>query len=681
MWLWVRGAWVVVCLSWVVAGSAWGQGLVDTTEGSVQGVQDPVTQVWEFRGLPYAAPPTGELRFARPQSSELRGGTLLADTFAPACPQIVSALQTECGGGAPAGSFGGDEDCLALNVFTPVDSWPPLPDRPVMFFIHGGAFTAGCAGSSDVALPDSGDVVLVTIQYRLGALGFAGTEEMAAEDPEGSAGNWGILDMVRALEWVQQNIAAFGGDPDNVTIFGESAGGVAICALLASPLTEGLFERGIIESGNCQIGRPLSTTPGSPIDGTTEVQVGAELAEVLGCTTPGPDRLDCLRAASPEEILTAGEQLDTNSATLDGHVLEERPLIVFQQQGARGHEVMVGSNRDEYTVFVNLDGDRVAAITADYEQAVRDELGDALAEAFLPLYPAPADSSQNVATYNLLMGELSFNCPTLDVAEALAPNGSDTYVYHFTQQPFNPVPFLVDLGSFHALELFYVFGRLENLSSLFFFPAAADYTLSDQMQNAWTSFATTGVPATRPAWPAYDPNAPEHYEFNAALMNPVLSVYRGGRCELLREAILSLDSDRDFVGNEDDNCPQLANSAQLDADGDGVGDLCDNCPVTPNPDQADSGGVGSLFQRDFFGRLPDGIGDACQCGDVTNDGQVNFFDARRIRFQRWLPLAAPEKCDVFGSWNRCNNWDAYAIMRALFERGPGVQQICPAAQP
>ena len=422
-------------------------GLVKTTEGPVQGTLDASTGVWEFKGIPYAAPPVGDRRFARPGKPARHKDTLLAGSFPSACPQIISQLQTVCGDGVPAGEKAGDEDCLALNVFTPVPAWPPAPTLPVMIFIHGGSFVTGCTAeplTNGVSLSVNENVVFVSIQYRLGLLGFLATEELSDEDSDGSAGNAAILDMIQAIKWVKRNIKRFGGDPKNITVFGESAGGVGVCALLASPLTEGLFQRAIIESGNCQSAIPLRTTPGSPIDGGTAVQRGESVAESLGCTTPGPDRLACLRGVTPSEILDVQSTISGNfgltgfSPTIDGHVLEERPILIFEEEGTGGREVIVGSNADEMSIFT-LDADLINAVIADYDQAVRDVLGDPLADLLLPFYPGPGGGF-NVLVYRRLLGDLIFNCPTLNVANALSRAGDDAYVYHLTHRPFSPIP-------------------------------------------------------------------------------------------------------------------------------------------------------------------------------------------------------------------------------------------------
>lgn len=692
----MRRGLLTLVLCGFAAGSASAQdGLIETTEGPVQGVFDAASGVWEFRGIPYAAPPTGERRFRRPEDPSAHAEVRLADIDPPGCPQPPASLGASCS--PDAGEHVGSEDCLALNVASAAQVWPPEPTRPVLVFIHGGGFTSGCVSSEltdGSVLAARGDAVVVSIQYRLGLLGFLATEGLADDDPDGSAGNWAIHDQLAALRWVRANAAAFGGDPHNVTVFGESAGGVSVCVLLASPLSDGLFERGIIQSGNCQTGTPLRTTPGSPIDGQTAVDQGQALAEAAGCPEWAGDQNQCLREAPVEALMAAQATLEAGlgggfNAALDGVVLEERPLIAFESGAADGRSVIVGSNRDEMTVFNNFDAATVAAVNTDYEAAVRDRLGDALAELLLPIYPAPADPADNLSAYNLLFGELSFNCPSVDAARSLRRGGSSSYLYHFIQVPKTAISIVADLGVFHALDLWFVFGHTDLLTSVFIEPRPGDAALSGRMMDAWLGFAADDVPATTPAWPEFTSDPVTGYAFFQSFFPPVFSGYRGGRCEALDEVWALADSDRDFVGEDVDNCPGVPNSAQLDHDFDGVGDACDNCPWTANPDQADDGGLASLPAGDRFGDLSDGRGNACQCGDVNDDGRTNLLDAGAIfRSTTWKHrgsgLATPEKCNVTGSPYRkraCNFRDGLAILHDVLFRPGRVEDVCAPALP
>jgi para-nitrobenzyl esterase len=566
-------------------------GLVATTAGPVQGVFDAAARVWAFRGIPYAAPPTGERRFARPDPAAPRSGTLLADTFPEACPQVAGALSGACSDGAAEGTIVGSEDCLALNVLTPAREWPASATRPVMVYIHGGAFEGGCERREETALAAKGDVVLVRIQYRLGLLGFLATEAMAAADPNGSAGNWGVLDMIQALRWVRANIAGFGGDPGNVTVFGESAGGVGVCALLASRLADDLFERAIIQSGHCQIARPLRTTKGSAIDEITQVDIGAAIAAELGCRGTGSAGLACLRSLPSEAIVAiqpelAGLGLGSLQATIDGYVLDEHPLSVLAARGIGDRELVIGSNRDEYSAVAVLDESLAQSIREDYESAVRAGLAGLgqvfrplpladLAAELLALYPDPIDPDARIESYSALFGELYGNCPVLDAAARVAGHGGEAFVYHFARRVPNQLPMLAALGAFHSMDLFYVFGNLAGLEALLFEPGPEDDALSDRMIEAWSGFARTGVPATAPPWPAWKAAAPAYFEWDADAADPVRALYRDGRCPPLRALLDSVDRDVDLVPDGADGCARVANASQLDRDRDGRGDRCD----------------------------------------------------------------------------------------------------------
>ena len=235
--------------------------LVQTDKGRVEGFEDE--GVFSYRGIPFAAPPVGELRWKPPVPAQAWADTLVAVDKPTQCPQVLSAVLT---GGFSLPGFEPGEDCLFVNVDTPVTG----SNLPVMVWIHGGAFTLGEAlqvdgGTSGDRIARTQNVVVVGLHYRLGQLGFLAHSALSAEDPNGASGNYGLLDQRAALEWVRDNIEAFGGDPNNVTIFGESAGAFSICSHLASPLSTGLFHRAILQSGNCQ--RPWSTLSAAEAQG------------------------------------------------------------------------------------------------------------------------------------------------------------------------------------------------------------------------------------------------------------------------------------------------------------------------------------------------------------------------------------------------------------------------------
>jgi len=314
---------------------------VETREGPVTGKEDAEYASCEWRGIPFASAPIGDLRWKRPVPPEARTGVLEAVSNGPSC------LQPDMGPVVGA-SEALSEDCLYLNVFSPEKSG----NFPVMFWIHGGGFTMG-EGSNDMydgsRLASEQDVVVVSINYRLGALGFFSLPELAQEDPDGSTGNYGLMDQVRALEWVRDNIEAFGGDPDNVTIFGQSAGGMSVCMLIASPPAGGLFHRAIPMSGR-----------GCVIQTKTEDLYGKsrDVASGLGCK--GADTVECLRKLPAEKIVPGGLLRSAGGGSLfaapvvDGYVLPDDPAKMMEEGNYNQVPVMVGSTKDEVRMFTSF---------------------------------------------------------------------------------------------------------------------------------------------------------------------------------------------------------------------------------------------------------------------------------------------------------------------------------------
>src|SRR5690349_6433505 len=296
--------------------------------GPVAGVVTPA--MLEFLGIPYAEAPVGDLRWAPPEPHAPWTTPLDASTFGSPCPQTPSAF------GIPSST----EDCLFLNVYVPHRKTVPERDlkrkRPVMVWIHGGAFQVGSAGNYDpTKLVTAGDVIVVSINYRLGALGFLAHPALSAESPAGISGNYGILDQQLALRWVQDNIAGFGGDPKRVTIFGESAGGISVHTQLASPLAAGLFRRAIVQSGAVFAQPTLQAAEA----------LGQHSADALGCSD---QTAACLRALSVDDVLANQPSgLQTTSPVIDGVVLPLPLRDAFQNGAFNRVPVMQGSNHDE----------------------------------------------------------------------------------------------------------------------------------------------------------------------------------------------------------------------------------------------------------------------------------------------------------------------------------------------
>src|SRR5689334_10774695 len=463
--------------------------IVETRDGPVRGrvERDPEGRpVQVFRGVPYAAPPVGPRRFAAPAPVTPWREPFDADRFGPSAPQPT--------GGALAGLVPGmtvadqDEDCLTLNVWTP-GTPAPAAARPVMVWFHGGAFTIG--GSSlptydGVRLACEGDVVLVSCNYRLGALGFASVD----------APNCGLLDQLAALEWVQANAAAFGGDPGNVTVFGESAGAGCILHLLAAPAARGRFRRAIAQSGATN----LTLQPDAA------AEVAAALAQHLGLSR---DDLDALRAAPVADVLAAQDATAASVfATVgmmpfhpvaDGGVVASPPVDAVAAGDADEVELLIGTTRDEMRLFFGvdtaLDRDRLA-------RRLERLVGAADVPRVLAAYEASAEPGRDGpgAPWADLMTDAEMTRPAVAIADAHASRGAPTYAYLFTW-PAAPGP--VELGACHAIDLPFTFGTLDREGwSEFVADAGAAEALSARVRAAWCGFARDGDPG----WPRYEPS-------------------------------------------------------------------------------------------------------------------------------------------------------------------------------
>ncbi|MDI6875046.1 carboxylesterase/lipase family protein [Candidatus Solincola sp.] len=445
--------------------------------------------VRSFLGIPYAAPPVGELRWKEPQPVEPWVEVRPCLDYGPSCPQPRSDWTGQLDVGETS------EDCLYLNVWTPART---QQDRlPVMVWIHGGAFQTG-SGSLPIydgtGLASRG-VVVVTINYRLGPLGFLAHPLLSEESPHGVSGNYGLLDQVAALEWVQRNIAAFGGDPGKVTVFGESAGGMSILYLMTSPLAEGLFQRAIVESGPLmELGLPAGGTP------TLEEaeRQGSEISRKLRCAD-AEDELAALRSVEPEKLMEAvsSDNPFTGPINLgpnvDGYLLPGSPLEAFSSGEVAQVPLLTGINADEGTIFAP------DIPPEQYRLMVSFLYGD-LAPEILARYPGNTPEQVKPALSRLIT-ELGFAATARFTAESMSTLGTPSYLYHFTRIPTDPR--VQGLGSFHGLEIMYVFGTLDEMQMIGL--DDADFHLSEAMMTYWTSFAATGDPnaADLLEWPSY----------------------------------------------------------------------------------------------------------------------------------------------------------------------------------
>lgn len=453
--------------------------------GAVVGVQGP-DGLTVFKGIPYASPPVRDLRWQPPQGVLPWAGDLPADRFAPMCLQQLRAKNSIFYTGEEASS----EDCLYLNVWSTAK---PADRQPVMVFIYGGGWTVGSGSMplySGEHLARKG-VVVVTFNYRLGGLGFFAHPELTAEG-KGTSGNYGLMDMIAALKWVKANIAQFGGDPGSVTLYGQSAGSVAISLLQTSPLASGLFHRVIGQSGGYAIAGPLPTRAEAE-------QAGVTAAEKI-------------KAKSLRELRTFGGDTIMSVVTnprpiLDGAVLPQQPSDVYGAGKQLAMPLLIGSNADEGTAYPVVA--TAAAFTDDANKRYGVEAG-----RLLSLYPAKNDAEAAISSY-ALMRDRTFAAPMRRWAmqEArIAP----VFMYHFSRvHPFvEGLGYLqqtpaTSFGAYHGSEMAYAYGTLDVFNR---FGKTREWTeedrkYADTMMGYWTSFAKKGDPnaAGLPAWPPYKP--------------------------------------------------------------------------------------------------------------------------------------------------------------------------------
>jgi para-nitrobenzyl esterase len=475
---------------------------VATDRGLVRGVERGATTA--FFGIPYAAAPTGELRFRPPVEHACWDGVRPAEAFGAKCIQ------------APIGRVSGDEDCLFLNVWAPALGGSER--RPVLFWIHGGAEVAGSADEDTGPLSYDGrelaereGVVVVTTNYRLGALGWLAHPALSAESELTASGNYGLLDLIQALEWVQRNIAAFGGDPARVMMFGESAGGINTFELIASPLAAGLFSSAIVESG-------VATE--TPIE--RRMIRGIDVGESLGCGGGADaDTASCLRSAPARDlaVLSPAEPFDaidpatsgdmTFGPAVDGWVLPRPPLEIIAAGEHNRVPIVIGSNGAEYDFFVAL---TVVAGCTDYAARMRRHFGDALAEEVIAEYPC-TDPLRARDVYSDALGDLFFTCEARRIARA-ADAGQDQSVYRYWFTHRRRLGSLAALRAAHSFEIPFVFRSLGTIED----PATpAELALSETIQGYWSRHAAAGDPngAGAPVWEPYHATRDDAIELRA----------------------------------------------------------------------------------------------------------------------------------------------------------------------
>jgi len=460
----------------------------------VRGVSDE--GVLAFRGIPFAR--AG--RFEAPLPPQPWEDVFDASTFGPIAPQTPGAQFV-------AADLPQSEDCLSLNVWTTATGGSPS-GRPVLVWIHGGGFTSGSTASplyDGAALARRGDVVIVSVNYRLGALGFLGHPDLAG--PDGLCSNWGLLDNIAALRWVAANIGGFGGDADNVTIFGESAGGGLVALLCASPLASGLFHKAIVQSG-APAAIPLESA----------ARVASDLVAAAGVADVAALRelpLDALLTAQASVIAAAGGRLAV-VPVIDGLVLPEAPLAALAGGAAAGVPMLIGTNVDEWKLWApgdphsrDLDDDglrkRIERVLPGHSADVAEVYRDARAARGEPTTP-------NELWYGVESDRI-FRVPAVRVAEAQS-GVAPVWMYLFGWRS----PAMGGwLGACHGLEIAFVFGNQGRGVLAFFTGEGADADgLSARMADAWLAFARTGSPSTDDLpWPAFDPAARHTMVFDA----------------------------------------------------------------------------------------------------------------------------------------------------------------------
>jgi para-nitrobenzyl esterase len=468
---------------------------VKTAEGKVEGRLSADTKVRAFKGIPYAAPPVGNLRWQAPQPPPKHDGTLMAKEYGHRC------VQTNPFSDMVFQDAGPSEDCLTLNLWTPADAKPGAK-LPVMFWVHGGGFTAGSASEPrhDGYSLARHNVIVVTINYRLGIFGFFAHPRLTAESPHHASGNYGLLDQAAALAWVKENIGEFGGDPTNITVFGESAGSFSVSSLMASPLSEHNLAHAIGESGAAFSGSVLNY----PTLAAAEQQ-DSDFSQAAFGTTDLPAlrklTVEQLLAGATSKTITPSPRFTPN---IDGYYFP-KPVAAIFAAGEQAHiPVLGGWNADEIRAAVTMNP--VKPTPESFAAQAKKNYGDD-APAFLALYPAATDA-EAIQSAGDLMSDNFIAFSTWKWLDAQVATGqAPVYRYRFDlaapSDKFHPG----DPGAFHSDDIEYVFGTLDARNIAVWRPE--DRALSEQIEQYWTNFARTGNPngPGLPTWPAYHPPA------------------------------------------------------------------------------------------------------------------------------------------------------------------------------
>lgn len=478
----------ILCLTLIVSCSKKTIDIVEVTGGSIQGLKENSLMI--FKGIPFAAPPVGELRWKAPQPVEPWKNIKKTQEFAASPYQF---------GNPPAGK---SEDCLYLNVWTPAQS--AKEKLPVLVWIYGGGFSMGstaepvCTGEH---LAQKG-VIVVSIAYRVGKLGFLAHPELSSENPQRVSGNYGLLDQIAGLEWVQDNIAAFGGDPDKVTIFGESAGGISVSMLCASPLAKGLFRGAISQSGGSFGPTRETTYPGENMKTLQdEEESGRDFLKKAKVSSIAE-----LRKLKVEELpLEPG--MGGAWPNVDGYVIPDNQYRLYQEGKYNDVDVLIGYNSDECAFFLN------SKTPEEHIKRVQLRYGP-FADTLLSAYPVGENTVPKSARD--LTSAAAFGWHSWTWARLQAKTGSsNVFLYYFDQHPDYPEDSpMYGYGSPHGSEIPYVFMTLDKENPNI---TAADIQLSETMSSYWVNFAKYGHPNTEdfPQWPEFTTNNQELMYLNA----------------------------------------------------------------------------------------------------------------------------------------------------------------------